>query len=312
MSFANKITSFDNKIQLTISSLSQYREEYMGLAITLVVLYHLYAWCNYGFFDMFHYGYVGVDIFMFLSGYGCCFSYNKYSSSVFYKRRFIRIYPLFFIFYGILFLSKYIIYGLFSSKELFTAITTIDFYNINSTSKEWYISSMVLLYALFPLLYRFTNKKIIICSSFIALGVTLLDIDWRHDCLVSRIPLFLLGIWAYKNKGREMFLIMTVFILIGAFSFLKCQSPFMMSSMFCPLLLYFLSKSVSRNYILSLLGKYTLDIFLANGLVAYYLSSLFCDSRIWIRICVYVVLNILLSIVFIFINRCFKKILNIR
>lgn len=127
MSFANKITGFDNKIQLTISSLSQYREEYMGLAITLVVLYHLYAWCNYGFFDMFHYGYVGVDIFMFLSGYGCCFSYNKYSSSVFYKRRFIRIYPLFFIFYGILFLSKYIIYGLLVQRSYLLQLQQLIF-----------------------------------------------------------------------------------------------------------------------------------------------------------------------------------------
>ena len=71
----------------------------MGIAILIVIVYHA-ACCNLpmGYFTkVANYGLIGVDIFMFFSGYGLCYSFNKNKLSEFYKRRYMRVLPLYLI-----------------------------------------------------------------------------------------------------------------------------------------------------------------------------------------------------------------------
>lgn len=58
-----------------------------GIAILLVVLYHLYCQTQLAIVAPFKYGVISVDIFLFFCGYGLCFSYEKNSLREFCKRR---------------------------------------------------------------------------------------------------------------------------------------------------------------------------------------------------------------------------------
>lgn len=65
----------------------------MGLAMISVVFYHFQA--NTIILWPFNtFGYWGVDVFQFLSGFGCVFALKKYNSVVrFYFKRALRILP---------------------------------------------------------------------------------------------------------------------------------------------------------------------------------------------------------------------------
>ena len=62
---------------------------FSGIAIFIILLYHQpMSGAIKGIY--FYPGFSGVDIFLFFSGYGLCYSMNKNSLGEFYKRRFFR------------------------------------------------------------------------------------------------------------------------------------------------------------------------------------------------------------------------------
>ena len=76
------------------NSIEHYRNELMGIAIISIIVYHCVGHINFPAFPL-NYGFIGVDIFMFLSGYGLCFAIKKWKIKDFYLRRLLRVYPLF-------------------------------------------------------------------------------------------------------------------------------------------------------------------------------------------------------------------------
>lgn len=61
---------------ISYDNLSRYRAEYMGLAMVLVVFYHLPCNINGSILSTIKYfGFAGVDIFIFLLGWGVLFIY---------------------------------------------------------------------------------------------------------------------------------------------------------------------------------------------------------------------------------------------
>lgn len=74
-----------------IDSFNKNRSFFMGVSMLAVLLFHAYiAW---GGLFIFKYGFIGVDSFLFLSGYGLCFFYKKNSIWSFWLRRLKRIMP---------------------------------------------------------------------------------------------------------------------------------------------------------------------------------------------------------------------------
>ena len=76
------------------------REWWMGVAMILVIMHHFCIWHNHTkyFFlveSIFIKGDIGVNIFLFFSAFGLCFSYKSNSLSHFYYKRAIRIIPLY-------------------------------------------------------------------------------------------------------------------------------------------------------------------------------------------------------------------------
>ncbi|MBO4918816.1 MAG: acyltransferase, partial [Erysipelotrichaceae bacterium] len=147
-----------------------------------------------------HYGDVGVDIFLFLSGMGLVNSWKNCSS---YQEFFIRrckrvLVPS--IIAGIAFL----IVNLDDPIHAIKAITGFYYFTGKLNMYLWFGFTIVLLYLFFPVYYmcfRRARSKGLFTVSVIALWLLFIFLlnghvdDWSYICL-NRIPIFLIGIYA--------------------------------------------------------------------------------------------------------------------
>ena len=127
------------------------RDVFMGIAIVMVVLYHYNT--GLSFQKLFYPGFIGVDIFLFFSGYGLCGSYETHSLTDFYKRRFTRILPMFLL----LAIVKCFLYtannGNLSVIDWICSLTTLSYWGVGGIFIDWYLCGLMLLYIVFPVLY---------------------------------------------------------------------------------------------------------------------------------------------------------------
>lgn len=171
-----------------ISTLKSYRTDINGLkgiAIIAVVLYHLFTLLNEGYYSSIHLfdsGFLGVDIFLVISGYLIVQSIQKnidnntFTVFDFFKRRFFRILPpllfvitfSFVIGYFILIPKSYLELArevkhtlCFISNYKFAA--NDGYFSVNTTDKvllhTWYLSVLIQFYLIIPFAYSL-NKKL--------------------------------------------------------------------------------------------------------------------------------------------------------
>lgn len=292
------------------------RQILMGLSIIAIVLYHSYVWITpeeSNYLKLFKFGYIGVDVFMFLSGFGLCFSYTKNKLRTFYFRRFIRILPLNII-SGII-ISLFILQhgDSITIWDITCNITTLYYYGLGGTYWNWFIPSIIILYILFPILFFLSEKFylyfFITLNTALVLFLALYHIDWRYSCLISRLPIFVSGILAfiYINKERriiELFLVNFLFFIICCSYNL---SEYYLTTTFCPLFLviiYLLRKKITIIPFIETFGKYTLEIFLGNSISYYVLHILIrYNNNFFIELLVYYIFTCFISSIFIHINR---------
>lgn len=141
------------------------RTYFMGIAIILVILHHFClrldtCWHVGTFpFSQFYWGQIGVDIFFFLSAYGCCASYehNKYLKYIWH--RIYRIYPMYTFFLLIVlsffFTDSSIIHRF--KLAIFSLIGIAPIYKLG-VYIEWYIPSLILMYLLLPFVFIICKK----------------------------------------------------------------------------------------------------------------------------------------------------------
>lgn len=162
---------------------------------------------------LFNQGDSGVDIFMFLSGWGLYFSYKKYSILEFYKRRFIRILPLYMI---ICLVFIIVING--NIKDYLSCISTYGFW-ARGIWYDWYIPAILLFYLLYPLIGKSTDKIGIlpfIISTVVCVGVISyiqISTDFQYGDIrmfvLSRFPVFVLGAYCgylqFEKKWGKLY-----------------------------------------------------------------------------------------------------------
>lgn len=140
---------------LNWGAISKYRCEIMGVACLWVILHHFTG-------DLlFHplkrlsvYGNAGVDIFLFLSGIGLYFAFQKnVRLSTFYKKRIVRL----LIPYLLICVPYYIWLEVYAGEgNLWLNITQLSF-PLSHMITTWYVPAMLLFYLLFPLVYKVQN-----------------------------------------------------------------------------------------------------------------------------------------------------------
>ena len=106
-----KLNSLKGKFTISASEFSKYRGVLMGIATIMILIIHSYE-CNVNYPDvlngMLKKTYIGVDIFLFVSGLGIWYSLSKNDGFLeFYKRRILKILPVFLPIFALFSLWKF-------------------------------------------------------------------------------------------------------------------------------------------------------------------------------------------------------------
>lgn len=266
--------------KMNIKKLSEHRNLLYGVAIILVVLFHAYCVANWLPLKTFKYGYIGVDIFMLMSGYCLCFSISKNSLKQFYRNRFIKIVPLFFfwkiICYKLLdYFALDIIPSIFDILwdasivlPLFTGIGHCD----------WFTASIVSYYVVFPIIWKLLNKtdKYICCYIILNILIVFLNFNctktWEQECCVSRISIFILGTMVYirPKETINLLCVSLVFTFVAIFFKQRFFMTAMLSPFFIILLILsfeWIVKKGGQSFLtkLSVIGNHSLETYYGGG-----------------------------------------------
>lgn len=180
----------------------------MGLAIFWIFFYHTGIDIP-GLRELFALGWMGVDIFFFVSGYGLCASLTKRSSTKsFYIRRINRIIPTWW-----LILAVMAIVGTIASLKGFPKSASDYFYWFTglgwwtgNCNFEWYIPTLIIFYILAPLFSRMSKKYLAISIGITIIAAVMLGYFhlFQHVYMsYSRIPIYITGFLLYKIHAQR-------------------------------------------------------------------------------------------------------------
>lgn len=198
--------------------ISKNRKFIMGIAIIWVALYHI---PSHTALPIVHFlqdiGYGGVDIFIFVSGFGIYYSLKKNSdTTAFLKRRMLRLLPAYLPFVLIWMVVRYVSYQLYFT-EICGNLTMSGWWNGDGNQFNWYIDAIVLFYILSPYIYgllvddskcmnKDTNKYIKLATMIIVSFI--ISFAFLHGQLLmamSRLPVFILGmIVGYTSNDEKL------------------------------------------------------------------------------------------------------------
>lgn len=297
--------------QTIVKAIAEDRTYLMGIAMLMVLIFHAFCWI-YNPFGVLNIGYAGVDIFLFLSGYGLAHSYQKNSLSTFYKNRIKRIYPLYFICVCIAYL---IYHSHWTLSDFLLNLITLGYYiHYGEMRFDWYTESLFTLYLLFPLFYAYSKsgyKGLFFLFSCIFALLCYFNILWHYDCLIARIPIFVYGaMFVRYNKHTLAFAITGIILFIPCIYF---SSKFLATSLLVLPIIYisiYCLKylNATTKSLIEFCGKYSLEIYLANVLM-HKILGLYAESTIS-RLLIYITLQIVFSFCLISINNWIKRVLK--
>lgn len=271
--------------------IGKYRSALMGFSMIMVFLYHARSE-KLGFMptgllgDLFKNFNLGVDIFLFLSAFGLCYSLKKNTIKRFYYNRFKRIIPtwwvvLFFIHITGIFVGSKFADGSFvyphSAVDMFYWYTGLGYF-FNTCCYEWYIPTLLFFYLLIPVINRLSRNQVLF---IILLSIPLILLYKGSGVLpylsisIIRIPIFLLGILFFKDLEQNkyhLFLItcITLFSYIFSFSFFWKVPDVIQAAPLLPIIIGLLSFILSFKYIrylevfLTFFGTISLEFYLIH------------------------------------------------
>lgn len=214
--------------------LSKYRSELMGAAMLWVMLFHAFDLdLRFGALNAVRAaGFGGVDIFIVLSAMGLTVSLSRREQTygAFLARRGERILPAYFAVMLPYTLFQILYYGAPWSSLVFNS-TLLSYWVHCTGAFNWYVSGIMLFYALTPPCLRFLRgQKHRECT--VAAGIVLVvavcqllmrEGYWQYVDVFYRVPLFflglLLGLYLVEEKpfGKKDAAFWALWLLFGAF-----------------------------------------------------------------------------------------------
>lgn len=266
-----------------------YRAYWMGIAMVLVILLHLVYQREeidpfFRFLRMlFLQGDSGVNIFFFLSSVGLCHSLNGNGVKRFYWRRICRIFPIYVIY---LIFVRYLVVTGGGNWYFLMRLTGLNMFAWRELSGDaWYMSALLVLYAIFPLLYFLLQSKFLLRWYSIFFLVCLLTFVYYlpgvhnhfHAMFHARLQVILLGIATYKylrcGKERDLIKLYGAVAALALFTYNDCAFYF-----YIPLVLWAFDKGSLPFYgmkFFSFIGRHSLEVYLAQVIT---LQVLFANS----------------------------------
>ena len=275
----------------------------MGFAILWVMLFHLRVPTDLVIIDFIRsVGYGGVDIFLFLSGFGLYYSLSRknFNLKKYYRSRFFRIVPEYWVVIGIVFLAQMD----FSTRAFYSLIckaTTLGYW-IGYRDESWFISCILFLYAIYPIYFKLFKKYGMKASAyFIGAGFSLMLI-YALTCILcydnknyggfiiltyARIPIFFIGAifghWAKDGCNIELtkklkiiglsaaIIASMVLVFFQTFLFYALQTcslaylPYIIiTPVLCILLAMFFEKYETIDKIFTIFGLMSLELYLCH------------------------------------------------
>lgn len=279
--------------------ISQYRTEWMGIAMCQILLYHILdGMLGRGeIFNMFG-GWLGVvcsflntRAFLFLSGFGLFYSLSKNSNlRIYYKHRILRLFPA----YIICTFIWYVYHDLLQEHDYIRFIADLSLTSFWWWGNEWYLAVSLLLYLVFPVYFFLTKntdlKRSFLCLLFVIIVIFALNVSlniYNTDYYqmirigISKLHFFFIGAFvAYLAKAKKkcniLLFVVTLIALYILYVFIKHR--FYMQLL--PELIYDLMYETSlfgalmvmcnfttilkRIKVFTWMGKYSLEIYLIH------------------------------------------------
>ena len=195
---------------MRFETIFKHRRSIMAAAICMILLYHNKGALPDSALKMAAgYFYGGVDLFFFVSGFGCFFSWQKRpDAAAFLRRRAARILPVYLPFVLVWIIVEALGDGIGFSAALANLFGVHGFLDI-VPAFNWYVSGMWLSYLLTPWLAPLAAR----CDTrFKAIGAVLVLLvfsmafwgDTQFIIIVTRLPVFFVGmLFAAESRRRE-------------------------------------------------------------------------------------------------------------
>ncbi len=215
------------------SDILKNKVEIMAIAMLLIMFCHSPIIIDNDILSFIHsYSYIGVDIFLLLSGAGCLYSYRKgKSKKLFIKKRIMRTLPFYLpitiVLCFLLLKLRYIGVG-----EFWGQVTLTNFFlGLGKYPRwYWYVPSLLVLYLLTPLIVDFHDKyKDKIKVDYVIAGITFLILllgiipkNCYYYLFIGRIPIYLIGLYIgdkayhdqYMKKSHIFFCLFSILVAI--------------------------------------------------------------------------------------------------
>ncbi len=215
---------------IELANISRYRGELMGIAMIFIFLFHVALPRSDMFFGLRRVGNIGVDMFLFLSGVGLWFSWMKHPSlKLFFKRRYLRVYPAWFIISCLYYIPHFHGGGVRAWVDLIGDITINWDFWLHDELKFWYIPAMMMLYLFAPPymqlirrhpVYRWLPVVMILWCILVQYVSPIHNAVGHIEIFWSRVPIFFIGInmgEAVRRKdkmdGASIWMILIVFAM---------------------------------------------------------------------------------------------------
>lgn len=274
---------------------------------------------------------IGVEVFVFLSGMGLYYSYSKNSEIIaFLSRRFKRI------------LLPYIVVGLTYWYVLDVCVLKLDFLAVvedfffvsfinEGVRNNWFVLFILVMYLLFPLIYRLMYKTghknvmfaaILVCAVFgpVLLSTVNPSLYYNTEIALSRTAIFIVGCYMGEliKDGVKCSSILTGTVVITGIicGFMRAYFDFPPYIYRNLNLIYAISVMIIIVVVLHLIrdfdignrlfrffGRYSFELYIThsamrNVLNAYHIYMYELDNY-----CVMIAFSIIISIILNFINK---------
>lgn len=202
---------------MDMGCLSRRRGELMGVAILIIVLFHIGLPRGSAWFGLCRLGNVGVDVFLFLSGMGLWFARQKSQSlRHYFARRYLRVYPTWLFVAAVFYLWQY------PSRRFSQSVADLcgdiflnwDFW-LHDELTFWYVPAIMALYTVAPLplwairrdgAWRWLPLLAVLWCVAVEWVTPLHEAVGHIEIFWSRVPIFLIGIslGAWVEQRRRL------------------------------------------------------------------------------------------------------------
>ena len=221
---------------IELANISRFRGALMGIAMLIIILFHVDLARSDMFFGLRRMGNLGVDMFLFLSGIGLWFSWMKTPSyRPFYFRRLIRIYPAWLIIACLYYLPRLHVHDAASLVNLIGEIGFNWNFWLHDELSFWYIPAIMMLYLFAPPYIELIRRHSVYRWLPVVMIMWCILVEWvtpiHHavghlEIFWSRVPIFFIGInmgemvrrkRTIDGQGIWMLIIMFVMTSVSCF-----------------------------------------------------------------------------------------------